>query len=162
MGFGRLRKGRNFGKKGASMIIILRAFDLVLAAGLVVIMILLWRNAKDDTFMEKSFVARDVGMLLTAAYASPGELTYCYYDVGNFNFDYNIQNSQIIVEDKIGRVTYRYAEAADKPLIPLVEKYVKDQPIAAKPIVAFEIMKNSTGVRIAAKRKGDASDTCQT
>ena len=66
MGFGKLRKGRNFGKKGASMIVMLRAFDLVLAAGLIVIMILFWRNAKDSTFMEKTFVARDAGMLPAA------------------------------------------------------------------------------------------------
>lgn len=157
MGFGKLRKARNFGKKGASMIVMLRAFDLVLAAGLIVIMILFWRNTKDDTFMEKTFVARDVGMLLTAAYASPGELTYCYYEVGDFNFDYAIQNSQIIVEDKIGKVTYKYAEDATKPLTPLVEKHMERHPIAA-----FEITKGSSGVRIAAKRKGDYSDTCQT
>lgn len=164
MRFRRLRKGRSLGKKGASMIVMLRAFDLVLAAGLIVIMILFWRNAKDDTFMEKSFIARDVGMLLAAAYASPGELTYCYYEVGNFNFDYNIQNSKIVVEDEvgkakdeIGRVTYRYAEDAKKPLTPLVEKHLDSQPI-----VAFEITKNDAGVKIVAKRKGDPSDTCQT
>ncbi len=165
MRVGKLRKSRNFGKKGASVIIMLKAFDLVLAAGLIVIMILFWRNAKDDTFMEKSFIAKDVGMLLAAAYASPGELTYCYYEVGNFNFDYNIQNSQIIVEDNVEgkrrKATYRYAEDEKKPLIPLVEKHLDGQPIA-QPIVAFEITKNDAGVKIAAKRKGDPSDTCQT
>ncbi len=152
-----IRKGKNFGKKGASMIAILRAFDLVLAAGIIIIMILFWRNAKDDTFLEKTFVARDVAMLLTTAYASPGELTYCYYGVGNYDFDYTIQDSQIVVEDKIGKVNYRYVEDTSKPLSPLIEKNLKEHPIAA-----FEIIKDSAGVKIVAKRKGDSSETCQT
>ena len=154
----RLRVGRKFGKKGASMVILLRTFDLVLAAGLIIIMIKFWGNTRDDTFLEKNYIARDVAMLITASYASPGELTYCYYEVGDpkFNFNYLLQDSQIFVEDSKGKASYRYAE--DKKFtIALNEKYNKE-----KPVVAFEISKVGKQVKVVAKRKGDASDTCKT
>lgn len=157
MGLRRLRAGRKFGKRGASAIVILRAFDLLLAAGLIIIMIKFWGDVRDDTFLEKNYVARDIAMLITTAQASPGELTYCYYEVGGFVFNYVLQDSQIFVEDSKGKASYRYAEDRNAPIAPLNEKYNKEMPF-----VAFEISKEDKQVRVVAKRRGDASDTCKT
>lgn len=157
MGLRRLRAGRKFGKRGASAIVMLRAFDLLLAAGLIIIMIKFWGDVRDDTFLEKNYIARDVAMLITASHASPGELTYCYYEVGGFKFSYFLQDSQIFVEDSKGKAGYRYAEDRNAPIAPLNEKYDKERPV-----VAFEISKEGEQVRVVAKRKGDASDACKT
>ncbi|MBI3036197.1 hypothetical protein HYY73_00350 [Candidatus Woesearchaeota archaeon] len=74
---GKLRKG--VGKKGASTVTIVRAFGIAMAAFIIVVLIQYWRDIKNDTFLEKNYLARDISLLITAAYASPGELTYCYY-----------------------------------------------------------------------------------
>lgn len=153
----KLRPGRKSGKKGASAVVMLRAFDLLLAAGLIIIMIKFWGDVRDDTFLEKNYIARDVAMLITTAQASPGDLTYCYYEVDGFRFNYALQDSQFFVEDSKGKAGYRYAEDRNSPVFPLNEKYDKE-----KPFVAFEISKESGQVRVIAKRKGDASDTCKT
>lgn len=152
-----LRQGRKPGKKGASAIVLLRAFDLLLAAGLIIMMIKFWGDVRDDTFLEKNYLARDIAMLITASHASPGELTYCYYEVSDFMFNYVLQDSQIFVEDSKGKASYRYIEDRNFPIPQLNERYNKE-----KPVVAFEISKKGGQVRVVAKRKGDASGTCKT
>ena len=155
----RKKERKKFGKKGASMVVLLRMFDLILAAGLIIIMIKFWGDVRDDTFLEKNYIARDIAMLITTSYASPGELTYCYYEVDDpkFNFNYVLQDSQVFVEDSKGKVSYKYAEDKKLPIALLNEKYNKE-----KPVVAFEISKAGKQVTVVAKRKGDASDTCKT
>ena len=147
-----------WGKKGASEVLILKAFDLVLAAITILTMIMFLKNTWDDTFLEKTYMARDLGMLITTAYASPGELDYCYYEDHGYKFSYGVEKSLISVKDGKGEVTYRYIDDVAKPVPALIVPYDKTKPDVA----VFEITKDSSGVKVAAKRKGEASDTCKT
>ena len=141
---------KGVGKKGASTVVLLRAFDLLLAAGIIIIMLNFWKEVKDDTFIEKSYVARDVAMLLGAAYASPGDLTYCYYEVAGLNFNYILKDGQITVEDSKGKVNYRYLTDSKKPALVLIALH--DQ---TNPIVALEITKAAGALNIVERRKGE-------
>ncbi|MBI2145018.1 hypothetical protein HYU18_01710 [Candidatus Woesearchaeota archaeon] len=151
-------KARRFGKKGASMVMILRAFDIVIAAGLIVIMVLYLRNVKDDTFLEKTYLARDVGLLITTAYASPGDLRYCYYEVGKTGpeFDYKVENGQVFVKDDKGEVKYQFGQEIARPVQAFNEKFVKGKPFAV-----FEIRKAGGAVSVRPIRAGEASDFCK-
>ena len=145
-------------KKGASEVLFLKAFDIGLAAITIIMMILFLRNVWDDTFLEKTYMARDLGMLITTAYASPGELTYCYYEDHGYKFSYNLDGSLISVKDGKGEVNYRYISDVARPVPALTVPYDETKPDVA----VFEITKGPTGVGVVAKRKGEASDTCKT
>ncbi len=141
---------KGVGKKGASTVMLLRAFDLILAAGIILVMLNFWKDVKDDTFIEKSYVARDVAMLLGAAYASPGDLTYCYYEVAGLNFNYALKDGQITVDDSKGKVNYRYLTPSKGLGLTLTALYDK-----TKPIVALEITKSTGALNIVERRKGE-------
>ena len=145
------------GKRGASAILILRAFDLVLAAIIIAVLIMFLRNVWDSTFLEKTYIARDLAMLITTTYASPGELTYCYYEDSGFKFNYKIADSKIVVYDSKDKVEYIYLDDKTKPVPAVDAPYEQD-----KPVVVFELTKDSSGVKVVAKRKGEPSDTCKT
>ena len=147
-----------WGKKGASEVLILKAFDMVLAAITILTMLMFLKNTWDDTFLEKTYMARDLGMLITTAYASPGELDYCYYEDHGYKFSYGIENSLITIKDRKGEVTYSYLDDSARPVPALIVPYDETKPDLA----FFEIIKDSSGVKVAAKRKGEASDTCKT
>ena len=146
-------------KRGASSITIIRAFGIAMAAFIIILLVNYWREVKDNTFLEKTYLARDIGLLLTAVYASPGELSYCYYNVAIFaglKFEYEIGNSVVSVKDAQNEVTYRYVEDAKQPLAPVKASYVKD-----KPLKALLIMKENGIVKIIPKREGDDPAPCQ-
>ncbi len=166
------RKARLSGsRKGASTVTIVRAFGLAMAAFVIVMLVNYWRDVKDDTFLEKNYLARDVALLITTAYASPGELTYCYYLVGNYRgkFDYRVGKSKVDVVDHLkgepvdsdrpfieGNAMYSYVDDKKNPL-PDIKITGKD----AESLAVLQVIKDSSGVRLAAKRVGEDAAPCK-
>ncbi len=73
-------KKRQMGKQGASSVVtIMAAFGMATAAFVIFLMTQFWMDVRDDTFLEKSYLARDLSLMITTAQAAPGDLTYCYY-----------------------------------------------------------------------------------
>ncbi len=158
------RKARLSGsRKGASTVTIVRAFGLAMAAFVIVMLINYWRDIKNDTFLEKNYLARDVALLITAAYASPGELTYCYYLVGNYRgkFDYRVGKLKVEIVDH-GRpfveesMMYSYVDDKKSPL-PDIEIAGKD----AESLAVLQVIKDGSGVRLAAKMVGEDAAPCK-
>ena len=154
---------RDIGKRGASTITIVRAFGIAMAAFIIVVLIQYWRDIKNDTFLEKNYMARDIALLITTAYASPGDLTYCYYDVGNYKgkFDYLIENSKVTIVDKgqpfiEGGAVYYYADSKSGP-VPRVEISGKD----AEELAVLQIVKGSSGVKVLKKMVGEDAKPCE-
>ncbi|MBI2550521.1 hypothetical protein HYV83_05080 [Candidatus Woesearchaeota archaeon] len=157
----KLRK--NIGKKGASTVTIVRAFGIAMAAFIIVVLIQYWRDIKNDTFLEKNYLARDISLLITTAYASPGDLTYCYYGVGNYKgkFDYLIENSKVTVVDSglpfiEGGAIYYYADSKASP-VQRVEISGKD----SENLAVLQIVKNNNGVKVLHKKVGEDAKPCE-
>lgn len=153
-----------FGKKGDTTVTIVRAFGLALAAVIIFLLIQYWRDVKDDTFLEKSYLARDIALLISTVYASPGEVTYCYYTVGNFagKFDYKMGKSRVIVVDHGQPFTesttlYKYMEEKAMPLIGIEVKERDAQELAA-----LVIKKAGDSISVEARKKGENAEPCKT
>lgn len=83
----------------------------LLFVGIIVLgMILFSKGAADGKDIEKNYLARDMGLLLTAIYAAPGDVRYTYY-LQNDEFDIQISKGQVIIsENGLRPITYYYAE----------------------------------------------------
>lgn len=158
-------------RKGASTITIVRAFGLAMAAFVIVMLLNYWRDVKNDTFLEKNYLARDVALLITAAYASPGELTYCYYLVGNYKgmFDYRVGKSKVEVVDHLkgepvdsdrpfieGSAMYSYVDDKKNPL-PDIKITGKD----TESLAVLQIVKDNSGVKVLKKMVGEDAKPCK-
>lgn len=157
--------GKVVGKRGASTVIILKTFGLAMAAFVIVTMVVYWNSVRENTFLEKNYLARDIALLLTAASASPGDLAYCYYTVGRYRslgFSYEIGSSRVVVEDSGGgKASYFYAETlekgADKPRLSVKgdsEEWKK------RGLAVFVVTKTSKGIEIEAKGLGENAAPC--
>lgn len=150
------------GTKGATMITIVRAFGIAMAVFIIVVLIQYWRDIKNNTFLEKNYMARDVALLITTAYASPGDLVYCYHDVGKYRgkFDYLIDKSKVTVVDSgrpfiEGGAVYYYADSKSSPML-RVEISGKD----AENLAVLQIVKDSSGVKVLFKKVGEDAKPC--
>jgi hypothetical protein len=157
-GFGSRR--RSIGKRGFA-ILFMRAAGLAVAAFVIIGMISYVRSVSDDTFLEKNYLARDIGLLITTVQASPGDLIYCYRTVGRYKgmFDYEIKESTVIVSDHKpdgGQASYWYAE--DKVDL-ISEVVVKDR--LSEELVLFAVIKDESGVRIIPEKGGEDASPCQ-
>ncbi len=83
----------------------------LLFVGIVVLgMILFSKGVSEGQDLEKNYLARDIGLILTTIYASPGDVRYTYYLEKN-EFEIEISKGQVKVsENGLRPVTYSYAE----------------------------------------------------
>ena len=101
-------------KRGAAaQEVFYRFLGLLLAAIVLGMLLAAVNDTAENTLFEKNYIARDLSLLITTIYASPGELIYIY-DLGEYagKFDFAFKGSIITVSDEKGKVQYWYG--ADK------------------------------------------------
>jgi hypothetical protein len=155
-----MKKRVSKGKKGAVNISWAKAAGVLLAGIVIFAMINFLANLQDNTFLEKNFVARDLGMMITTVQGSPGDVVYCYDVVGKYNdkFNYEIGNSRVAVIDQKNenvRAVHWYLEDKDDLI---QEVSIKDED--AKVLRLIMIVKDENGVRIIPKKEGEDASPC--
>lgn len=100
-------------KRGASVLVLFRAAELILFGLAILCLVLIMFKLKETTY-EKNFIARDMALLIDTIYASPGNLEYIY-DMKGYGFDLEIKNGYVYVFDSGYKnpQSYRFAEKED-------------------------------------------------
>ena len=55
----------------------------------------------EGTFLEKNYIARDLGMTIEAIYAAPADITY-EYNIGDYDFFFEISRDKVVVKNPDG------------------------------------------------------------
>jgi hypothetical protein len=108
------------GKRGSETILYFRIICIVLAVGLFIVILSFVIDAAKDTLIKKTYMAKDIALLVTAIYASPGDVTFNYPLSGAFTI--KIAGGEVSVKDVKGELIYWYSRPANMADITIYEK----------------------------------------
>ncbi|MFH1182458.1 MAG: hypothetical protein V1702_05860 [Candidatus Woesearchaeota archaeon] len=108
------------GKRGTDNILIFRVICVVLAVALFIVTLSFAMDVAKGTLLEKNYKAKDIALLITTLYASPGVTSYEYPLSGDFTL--KIGNGQVSVDDPKGEFVYWYSKPADMDDIKVTAK----------------------------------------
>lgn len=101
---------RNRGKRGTETILYFRIICVIIAIGLFIITLSFVMDVYRGTLIIKNYKAKDMALLITTLYASPGNTSYEYALSGDFTV--RIGNGLVSVSDKKGEYLYWYSKPA--------------------------------------------------
>jgi hypothetical protein len=107
------------GKRGSETILYFRIICVVLAVGLFIVILSFVIDAAKDTLIKKTYMSKDMALLITTVYASPGNVVYYYPLSGAFTI--KISGSQVSVSDTRGEIVYWYSRPSDMEDIKIYE-----------------------------------------
>lgn len=109
------KRGNFFSSKKSSMTVesLFKIITVALIFAILVFFALFLKSLYEGTLFQKMYLSRDISLLITTAYASPGDLTYRYSDDKEVieKFDYKFENNKVIVvetDSKAEEAKYTY------------------------------------------------------
>jgi hypothetical protein len=125
------------GKRGTDTILYFRIICVVIAVGLFIIILSFVIEASKNTIIKKNYGAKDIALLITTLYASPGDASYEYpLSALKGDFTIKIGNGLVSVSDPKGKYDYWYSRP----------KNVYDIDITGKNPNGEVIIKNEDGL----------------